>query len=109
MARMIEALIQELEQEAQTTRRVLERVPGDKLAWKPHDKSWSMGELASHIVNMIKWTDVTMNATEFDMGGRGPMKGWLRVDNSVLGDDKTLGSWVQRGVAYARTLPPKKK
>jgi len=49
MARMIEALIQELEQEAQTTRRVLERVPGDKLAWKPHDKSMSLGQLALHV------------------------------------------------------------
>jgi TfoX/Sxy family transcriptional regulator of competence genes len=47
-------------------------------------------------------------AAEFDMGGRGPMKGWLRVDESVLGDDKTLGAWVQRGVGYARSLPPKK-
>jgi TfoX/Sxy family transcriptional regulator of competence genes len=47
-------------------------------------------------------------AAEFDMGGRGPMKGWLRVDDDVLGDDETLGAWVSRGVAYARTLPPKK-
>ena len=45
----IDALIQELEQEAQTTRRVLERVPGDKLAWKPHQKSRSLGQLALHI------------------------------------------------------------
>jgi len=49
MSRMIDALLQELEQEAQTTRRVLERVPGDKLAWKPHDKSMSLGQLALHV------------------------------------------------------------
>lgn len=48
-------------------------------------------------------------AHEFDMGGRGPMKGWLRVDESVLGDDETLGAWVTRGVTYARSLPAKKK
>ena len=46
---MIEALIQELEQEAQTTRRVLERVPDDRLAWKPHEKSMSLGQLALHV------------------------------------------------------------
>jgi uncharacterized damage-inducible protein DinB len=46
---IINALIQELEQEAQTTRRVLERVPGDKLAWKPHPKSMSLGQLALHV------------------------------------------------------------
>jgi TfoX/Sxy family transcriptional regulator of competence genes len=47
-------------------------------------------------------------ATEFEMGGRGPMKGWLRVSAEVLDDDETLGAWVSRGAAYARTLPPKK-
>ena len=57
-----ELLLPEVDQEMATTRRVLERVPDDKLAWKPHDRSWSMGDLASHIVNLIKWTDVTMNA-----------------------------------------------
>ena len=45
----IEALLQELEQEAQTTRRVLERVPEDRLGWKPHDKSMSLGQLALHV------------------------------------------------------------
>src|SRR5262245_66403053 len=43
------AIIQELEQEAATTRRVLERVPSDKLAWKPHEKSMSLGTLAMHV------------------------------------------------------------
>ena len=46
---IIEALLQELEQEAQTTRRVLERVPADQLAWKPHAKSMSLGQLALHV------------------------------------------------------------
>src|SRR5262252_9003497 len=46
---MNEALIRELEQEAQTTRRVLERVPADRLGWKPHDKSMSLGQLALHV------------------------------------------------------------
>ena len=45
----VKALLQELEQEAQTTRRVLERVPGDRLTWKPHDKSMSLGQLALHV------------------------------------------------------------
>ena len=44
-----DALIGELEQEAATTRRVLERVPADKLTWKPHDKSMSLGQLALHV------------------------------------------------------------
>ena len=48
----IEALLQELDQEARTTRRVLERVPGDRLGWKPHDKSMSLGQLALHVATV---------------------------------------------------------
>ena len=47
-----DALIGELEQEAATTRRVLERVPEDKLSWKPHDKSMSLGQLAQHVAQI---------------------------------------------------------
>ncbi|MEZ5352827.1 MAG: DinB family protein [Bryobacteraceae bacterium] len=47
----IQALIQELEQEAATTRRVLERVPDAHLAWRPHAKSMSMGQLSLHIAS----------------------------------------------------------
>jgi uncharacterized damage-inducible protein DinB len=46
---MTAALLQEFENEAGTTRRVLERVPADKLGWKPHPKSMSLGVLALHI------------------------------------------------------------
>jgi uncharacterized damage-inducible protein DinB len=45
----IAAVLQEFDNEAGTTRRVLERVPTDKLAWKPHPKSMSLGELALHV------------------------------------------------------------
>jgi uncharacterized damage-inducible protein DinB len=46
---MSDALIGELTQEAATTRRVLERVPEEKLSWAPHPKSMSLGQLALHI------------------------------------------------------------
>ncbi len=49
---IIGGLLQELEQEAQTTRRVLERVPGEHLAWKPHAKSMSLGQLALHVATV---------------------------------------------------------
>ena len=45
----IAELLDELVQEADTTRRVLERVPEDKLGWKRHDKSMTMGQLALHV------------------------------------------------------------
>ena len=49
MARIADSFVQELEQEAATTKRLLERVPEDKLAWKPHEKSMSLGRLAHHV------------------------------------------------------------
>jgi hypothetical protein len=45
----IDGLLQELEQEAHTTRRVLERVPDNQLAWRPHQKARTLGELALHV------------------------------------------------------------
>jgi uncharacterized damage-inducible protein DinB len=47
--RMIDPILMEIEMEGKTTRRVLERVPEDKLGWRPHPKSMSLGELALHI------------------------------------------------------------
>jgi len=46
---LIDGLLQEFEREAQTTRRVLERVPNDKLNWRPHPRARTLGELALHI------------------------------------------------------------
>ena len=62
-----ELLQPEFDQEMTATRRVLERVPDDKIAWKPHAKSFSMGALASHIVTMVPWTNDTMTRTELDL------------------------------------------
>ncbi|RPJ57422.1 MAG: DinB family protein [Acidobacteria bacterium] len=49
---LVDGLLQELEQEARTTRRVLERVPGDHLEWRPHRKARSLGELALHVATV---------------------------------------------------------
>lgn len=50
--RMIDPILQELDQETAATRRLLERVPGDKLAWKPHEKSMTLGQLALHVATI---------------------------------------------------------
>jgi uncharacterized damage-inducible protein DinB len=47
--RLVDPLIAELEQEAESTRRVLERIPEARLSWRPHPKSMSLGQLALHI------------------------------------------------------------
>jgi TfoX/Sxy family transcriptional regulator of competence genes len=42
-----------------------------------------------------------------EMGGRGPMDGWLRVAADAVADEESLARWVERGLTYARSLPPK--
>ena len=46
---LIDGMLQELEEEARTTQRVLERVPDKKLTWRPHEKARTLGELAMHV------------------------------------------------------------
>ena len=50
--KIIDGLLAELEQEAETTRRVLERIPQEHLSWKPHPKSMSLGQLALHVATV---------------------------------------------------------
>jgi uncharacterized damage-inducible protein DinB len=47
--KLAESIVMELDQEAQTTKRVLERIPDGQLSWRPHPKSFSLGQLALHI------------------------------------------------------------
>jgi uncharacterized damage-inducible protein DinB len=49
--RLVDSILMEIDQEAQTTKRVLDRIPEDKLTWKPHPKAFSLGQLALHIAS----------------------------------------------------------
>jgi uncharacterized damage-inducible protein DinB len=49
---LVDSLLMEMDQEAKTTKRVLDRIPEEKLAWKPHPKSFSLGQLALHIASV---------------------------------------------------------
>jgi uncharacterized damage-inducible protein DinB len=64
---LIDSLIAEFQHEAQTTRKHLERLRDDTLAWRPHEKSFTTGGLASHIVDCIRWADSIFGADELDM------------------------------------------
>jgi hypothetical protein len=63
---MPDSLLNELYQEAAVTRRVLERVPGDKLEWRPHPKSMSLGQLAMHVASIPGDLSRLVQADEFD-------------------------------------------
>lgn len=61
-----DGLINELQHEAATTRKILERVPADKFDWKPHEKSMAMGRLATHVADMFSWFPGTLERDEID-------------------------------------------
>ena len=92
-------LLPEFDQEMATTRRVLERVPEDKFSWKPHAKSFSMGDLASHVANMVKWTNDTMNRREFDLASVTPEE-----MNKAAKNRAELLAWFDTNVAAARAV-----
>lgn len=59
-------LLAELQYEIISTRKMLERIPSDKLQWKPHEKSMTMERIAGHIVEMIGWTKETLTQSELN-------------------------------------------
>ena len=63
----LEVLLAELTRETTTARRHLERVSDEHFTWRPHPKSFSAGELASHIVDCIRWTPTIFSGDELDL------------------------------------------
>jgi uncharacterized damage-inducible protein DinB len=67
-----DALLADYDHEMGTTRRLLERLPDDKLAWRPHDKSMSLGGLATHLSQIASWGGTILNDPSFDLAGAPP-------------------------------------
>lgn len=63
---IVDTLLPEYEREMALTRRVLERVPGDRFDWRPHPKSMALGTLVGHIAEMANWSHV-LTHTEMDV------------------------------------------
>lgn len=53
--------------ELTSTRRFLERLPEEQLTWKPHEKSMTLGGLATHLVNLLNWQIAILRDPEFDL------------------------------------------
>lgn len=76
MATMVEpastatAVLAEFREEAAITKRTLDRVPGDKLTWKPHQKSMSLGQLALHIATVPGNLARILQQDSFDLAER---------------------------------------
>jgi uncharacterized damage-inducible protein DinB len=63
---MIQAFLKELDAEARTTRKMLSIIPDDKYQWKPHEKSMTIQQLATHVAELPTWIPMTLNTSELD-------------------------------------------
>lgn len=93
-----DALLPEFDQEMANTRKTLERVPDEKLAWKPHPKSFTMGQLATHIASMLQWVPMTIDQESFDVAPPGGQE----YQNPLAGSRKELLDIFDKGVVAAR-------
>jgi uncharacterized damage-inducible protein DinB len=62
----------DLPNELDMTRRVLERVPEEKFDWKPHQKSYSLGQLSFHVANLVNWQRMILHDDGFDLATSPP-------------------------------------
>jgi uncharacterized damage-inducible protein DinB len=108
MAPKVEPILNEFRAEVPATRRLLERVPGDKLTWKPHAKSRSLGELAAHLAGVVGMVEKITSAEEYTPGGPSPLalrsieeirerfEQYVRDAEEALGkmtDEAAVGTW----------------
>src|SRR5262245_15958187 len=70
--RLVDPILKELDMEAEGTRKLLSRLPNDKLGWKPHPKSRSLGALAMHIATMPGAISAIALQETFELRGPAP-------------------------------------
>ena len=63
---LIDLLLKEMDQEAETTRKMLARVPNDKFDWQPHPKSGTVRWLATHVAELPSWVAMALTSDELD-------------------------------------------
>jgi uncharacterized damage-inducible protein DinB len=82
-----ESLLPELDQEAAVTRRLLERLPAEKLGWQPHPKSMTLSRLVTHLTELANWGIMAITEDEIDInppGGGAPRRTELRSVPEIL-------------------------
>src|SRR3982751_904686 len=65
-------LLADFDREMGTTRRLLERLPDDRLGWKPHPRSMTLGALATHLSAIPAWGGRILSDASFDLAGAPP-------------------------------------
>lgn len=90
MGTMTALLLPEFDAEMATTRRFLERVPADKVDWKPHAKSFSLGSLAVHLAQLPTWAAPTMTAPEIDLDPNDKAPAFVSVEELLARFDRNV-------------------
>jgi uncharacterized damage-inducible protein DinB len=120
---IVDALLPEFDHEMSTTRKLLERLPEGKFAWKPHAKSMSLGDLATHVANIAYWGEVTLAQPEIDLGAAGRLEAdtsraqvLARFDRNVAatraalagkGDAELMAPWSLKNNGHTMFTMPK--
>jgi uncharacterized damage-inducible protein DinB len=90
-----DSILPEFDTEMASTRKLLERVPADRLDWKPHAKSRSLGELATHVTELPRW-GMRLKDDSFQVGSakapamRSAAEFLARFDSNVAGSREAL-------------------
>ncbi|HWW88063.1 MAG TPA: DinB family protein, partial [Vicinamibacterales bacterium] len=86
-----DGLLADYDHEIGATRRMLERVPDDKLGWKPHERSMTLGELSTHLGSIPSWASAILNENGFDLTDNPPppRAKTTRADILAFFDDST--------------------
>jgi uncharacterized damage-inducible protein DinB len=116
-----DGLLPEFDREMATARKVIERVPAEKFGYKPHDKSMTMGRLASHIAEMPTWATSGITLDSLDVSGYKPFEPKSTTellqafDKNVAGahdaiagvsDETLMKNWsLKRGDVTLMTMP----
>jgi uncharacterized damage-inducible protein DinB len=89
---IIELLLNELAQEAQNTRNMLERVPNNHYDWQPHPKSMTIRRLVTHIADLPNWITMTLDSNQLDFANND----WKE---EVINDTETVLACFDRALA----------
>ncbi len=93
-----DTILPDFDQEMAATRRVLERVPEPAMDWRPHPKSFSMGELATHLAQIPHWGTTILTRDDYDLASGGARAAACATVREVLETFDRHVSEVRRGL-----------
>jgi uncharacterized damage-inducible protein DinB len=96
MTTITQMLLKEMDQEAETTRKMLACVPDDKYDWKPHEKSMTIRRLATHIADIPSWVEMAICDDELDFAN-------TTHQEPVINNTGELLNYLEESIAKGRT------